>query len=83
MPYLVSGLAAAAGVVVLVALLARLAGSIHQAAAVVALSRAHVADRAGLLTARIAALRVQLAQRRGPRRVASNSHQTEAEGSPP
>ncbi len=63
MPYLISALAAAGGVV-LVALLVRLAGSTRGLARTVRASRARLADRSGLLTARIAALRVELAQRR-------------------
>ena len=64
MPYLISALAAAAGVVVLIALLVRLAGSTRGLARTTRTSGARLADRRGLLTARIAALRVELAQRR-------------------
>jgi hypothetical protein len=71
-PYLVSGLAAAVGVVVLAALLVRLAGCARRAAEAAALTRAHITDRASLLTARVAALRVQVDQRRRPRKVESS-----------
>lgn len=64
MPYLISALAAAVGVVVLIALLVRLAGPTRELARTARASGARLADRRGLLTARIAALRVQLAQRR-------------------
>jgi hypothetical protein len=63
-PYLISVLAAAAGVVVLLTLLVLLAGSARQLAGTVHRGRAHWADRTGLLAARIAALRVQLDRRR-------------------
>ncbi len=62
--YLISGLLAAAAVVVLVMLLLRLAGPARRLAGTVQCSRAHLADRTGLLTARIAALRVALDRRR-------------------
>jgi hypothetical protein len=64
LPYLISVLAAAAGVVALLTLLVRLAGSARQLAGTVRRGRAHWAERTGLLTARIAALRVQLDRRR-------------------
>ena len=70
MPYLIGALAAA-GVVVLIALLVRLAGSARGLARTARASRARLADRCGLLTARIAALRVELARRR--RRTAETS----------
>jgi hypothetical protein len=63
-PYLISVLAAAAGIVVLLTLLLRLAGSARQLTGTVHRGRAHWADRTGLLVARIAALRVQLDRRR-------------------
>ncbi|MBV9164066.1 MAG: hypothetical protein JO309_07965 [Pseudonocardiales bacterium] len=64
MPYLISVLAAAAGVVVLLTLLTRLAGPARRLAGTVHRSRAHWVDRTGLLAARTAALRVQLDRRR-------------------
>jgi hypothetical protein len=69
-PYLISALAAA-GVIVLIALLVRLAGSTRGLARVARASRARLADRRGLLIARTAALRVELARRR--RRTAETS----------
>jgi hypothetical protein len=63
-PYLISVLVAAAGVVVLLTLLMRLAGPARRLAGTVYLNREHLADRTGLLAARIAALRVQLDRRR-------------------
>ncbi len=66
MPYLISALAAVGGVV-LVALLVRLVGSTRGLARTARASRARLADRSGLLIARIAALRVELARRRRPR----------------
>jgi len=62
--YLISALAAAAGVVVLIALLVRLAGPTRELARIARASGARLADRSGLLTVRIAALRAELAQRR-------------------
>jgi hypothetical protein len=63
-PYLISMLAAAAGVVVLLTLLVRLAGPVRRLAATVHLSRAHFADRTDLLAARVAALQAALDRRR-------------------
>jgi hypothetical protein len=62
--YLLSVLAVATSGVVLLTLLARLAGPARRLAGTVQLSRAHVADHTGLLAARIAALRVALGRRR-------------------
>jgi membrane protein implicated in regulation of membrane protease activity len=62
--YLISGALAAACVVVLCMMLRRLAGPVRQLAATTQRSRADLADRAGLLTARVAALRVALDRRR-------------------
>jgi hypothetical protein len=62
-PYLISVLAVAAGVMVLLTLLVRLAGSARRLAGAVHRSRAHVADRTGPLAARIAALQGQLGVR--------------------
>ena len=59
MPYLICVLAVAAGVMVLLTLLVRLAGPTRRLAETMHRSRAHVADRTGLLAARIAALRAQ------------------------
>jgi hypothetical protein len=63
-PYLISALVAAAGAVVLLMLLTRLLGSARRLAGTARTSRAGFADRSGALTARIAALRVELARRR-------------------
>jgi hypothetical protein len=62
--YLISGALAAACVVVLFIMLRRLAGPARRLAEAVQRSRAHLADRTGLLAARIAALRVALDRRR-------------------
>ncbi|MGH4009773.1 MAG: bacteriophage holin [Pseudonocardiaceae bacterium] len=67
MSYLISALAAAAAVVVLIALLMRLAGRARGLVRTARASQARLADRSGLLTARIAALRVEIARRRRPR----------------
>jgi HAMP domain-containing protein len=64
-PYLISVLAAVAGIVVLLTLSARLAGPTRRLVETLHRSRAHVADRTSLLAARIAALRVALDRRRG------------------
>ena len=64
MPYLISALAAAAGAVVLLTLLIRLLGPFRRLAEAVRISRAEFADRSRALTARIAALRAELARRR-------------------
>ncbi|HZD15704.1 MAG TPA: hypothetical protein VE196_11405 [Pseudonocardiaceae bacterium] len=64
MAYLISCALAAACVVVLCMMLRRLAGPARQLAATVQHSRAHLADRAGLLTARVTTLRVALDRRR-------------------
>jgi hypothetical protein len=58
--YVISMLAAAAGVVVVLTLMVRLAGPTRRLAGTVHRSRAHFADQVGLLAARIAALRVSL-----------------------
>ncbi|MDQ3764960.1 MAG: hypothetical protein M3460_26645 [Actinomycetota bacterium] len=63
-PYLISVLAAAAGVVVLLVLLLGLAGPMRRLARTVRRSRTQFADRTSLLAARIAALRVELSRRR-------------------
>ncbi|MGH3574099.1 MAG: bacteriophage holin [Pseudonocardiaceae bacterium] len=68
MVYLISGALAAACVAVLFMMLRRLAGPARQLATTVQSSRAHLADRTGLLAARIAALRVALDRRRRSRR---------------
>ncbi|MGB8996710.1 MAG: bacteriophage holin [Pseudonocardiaceae bacterium] len=64
MPYLISALLAAAGVVVLFRSLLRVAGPARRLAGAVQRSRADLADRTGLLATRVAALRVVLDQRR-------------------
>lgn len=64
MSYLISALAAAAGVVMLIVLLIRLAGPTRGLVRTARASQARLVDRSGLLTARFAALRVELAQRR-------------------
>jgi hypothetical protein len=61
--YLISALTAAASGVVLLALLVRLVGPIRRLAGTARTSRAGLADRSGLLAARIVALRVELDRR--------------------
>jgi hypothetical protein len=63
-PYLVSALAVAAGVVVLLTVVVRLGGPARRLADTARHSRAHFADRIGALAARIAALRVAVNRRR-------------------
>ncbi|MFN2479093.1 MAG: hypothetical protein ABR615_07970 [Pseudonocardiaceae bacterium] len=63
MAYLISGALAAACVVVLLMMLRALVAPARRLAATVQLSRTHLADRIGLLTARVAALRVALERR--------------------
>ena len=64
MPYLISVLAVAVGVVVLLTVLVRLGGPARRLADTARYSRAHFADRTGALAARIAALRVAVNRRR-------------------
>lgn len=64
MPYLISALEVAAGVVVLLTVLVRLGGPLRRLAETARQSRAHFADRTGALAARIAALRIAVNQRR-------------------
>lgn len=66
-PYLVSVLMAAVGGGVLLVLLVRLVGPARRLVGAARTSRAGLADRSGLLAARIAALRVEL-ERRGRHR---------------
>ncbi len=61
---MISALVAGAGVVVLLTLLMRLIGPARRLAGTARISRAGLVERSGPLTARIAALRVKLAQRR-------------------
>ena len=63
-PYLISVLAVAGGVVVLLTALVRLGGPLRRLADTARQSRAHFADRTGALAARIAALRVAVNRRR-------------------
>ncbi|HZE00871.1 MAG TPA: hypothetical protein VE155_03775 [Pseudonocardiaceae bacterium] len=67
MVYLISGALAAASVVVLSMILRALVAPARRLAATVQCSRAHLADRTGLLIARVAALRVALERRRRQR----------------
>jgi hypothetical protein len=62
--YLISIALAAACVVALFLMLLRIAGPARQLAETAQRSRAHLADRTGLLAARVAALRVALDRRR-------------------
>ena len=62
-PYLISALTAAASGVVLLALLVRLVGPARRLSGTARTSRAGLADRSGLLTARIMALRTELDRR--------------------
>jgi hypothetical protein len=63
-PYLISVLAVAAGVVVLLTVLVRLSGPARRLADTARYSRAHFADRTGALGTRIAALRIAVNRRR-------------------
>jgi hypothetical protein len=63
-PYLISLLAVVLATVALLAVLAQLRGPTRRLSEAARLSRAHFADRTGALTARVAALRVALNQRR-------------------
>lgn len=71
MPYLVSLLIVVAAVAVLGVLLVRLGAPARRLSGTARLCRAYLADRIGLLTARIAGLKVELARRRRPRHVGS------------
>lgn len=64
MPYVVSLLIIFAATVALVVLVLRLAGPVRRLTLTALLCRAHIADHIGLLTARIAGLKVELARRR-------------------
>lgn len=64
MPYLISMLAGAGGVVVLLMVLVRLGRVARRLSDTVFLSRAQFVDRTTVLAARIAALRVALSERR-------------------
>lgn len=66
MPYLVSLVIVAAAVVVLLILLVRLGRPARRLTGTARLCRAYLADRTGLLSARIAGLKVALHRRRGP-----------------
>lgn len=72
MPYLISVLAVAAGVVMLLPVLMRLSGSVHRLVETVRESRAQVAERTSALAARVAELRVAVHQRR--HRAGDGSH---------
>jgi ABC-type lipoprotein release transport system permease subunit len=71
-PYLISVVAVAAGVVVLLTVLVRLSGSARRLAATVSESRAHVAPRTRALAMRIAELRIAVNRRL--HRTRSGSH---------
>ncbi|HEV7827476.1 MAG TPA: hypothetical protein VGP04_01240 [Pseudonocardiaceae bacterium] len=64
MPYLISLLAVVLATVALLTVLARLRSTTRRLSEAARLTRAHFADRAGALTARVAALRVALNRRR-------------------
>ncbi|MGH3671402.1 MAG: hypothetical protein ACRDSH_12320 [Pseudonocardiaceae bacterium] len=70
MPYLISALIAAAGAVVLLTVLVRLAGTARRLSSTVHGFRTHLADRTTLLNGRIATLRVELNRRRAGSRSA-------------
>ncbi len=72
MVYLISVLAVAVGVMALCTVLVTLRGRARRLSDMVHRSRTHLAQRTGTLTARIAALRVALTQRR--RRNGGGSH---------
>lgn len=67
MAYLISVLAAAVAAVVLLMLLTRLLGPARRLSGAARISRAGFTDRSRALSARIAALRVEVARRRRPR----------------
>ncbi|HKR49041.1 MAG TPA: hypothetical protein VJT72_05560 [Pseudonocardiaceae bacterium] len=67
MPYLISTLVTGASAVVLLTLLMWVIGPVRRLAGTIHSSRTRLADRYDLLATQIAALRVQLAQRRHPR----------------
>jgi hypothetical protein len=73
MPYLISVLVAAAGVVVLCTLMMRLTGPVRRLAGTARISRAGFAERSGPLAVRIAALWVELARRRHRRNAKASS----------
>jgi len=75
-PYLISVLAVAVGVVVLLAVVVRLGGPARRLADTARQSRAHFADRTGALAARIAALRIAVNRRR--HRNGDRSHPAQA-----
>jgi hypothetical protein len=77
MVYLISMLASAAGVVVMLTLLLRLAVPVHRLAGTVRMGRTRFANRTALLAARITALRVELDRRRRHRN-SERSHATPA-----
>ena len=64
MPFLISMLAVAAGVVVVLTVLLKLRGRVRRLSDTVRRRRDHLAHRAALLAARITELRVALNQRR-------------------
>ncbi|MFN2494530.1 MAG: hypothetical protein ABR608_01280 [Pseudonocardiaceae bacterium] len=70
MPYLISLLAVAAATMALLILLARLSEPARRLTGTARLCRAYLADRIGMLTARIAELKVEL-NRRGHRHTES------------
>lgn len=72
-PYLISLLTVAAAIVVLLVLLVRLGGSARRLAGTARLHRAYLADRSGLLSARVAGLRMELDRRRRPHPVRRSS----------
>lgn len=63
-PYLISLLTVLAATVVLLVMLARLGGPARRLTGTARLCRAYLADRLGLLRARIAGLKVELNRRR-------------------
>jgi hypothetical protein len=63
-PYLISVVAGAVGIMVLVTVMVRLVGPVRRLADTARQSRAHLTDRTGALAVRIAALRVAISQRR-------------------
>lgn len=72
MPYLVSLLTVATAVVVLLVLLVRLRRPARRLTGTARACRAYLADRIGLLSARVAGLKVALRRRRRSRNVESS-----------
>ncbi|MGH3928639.1 MAG: bacteriophage holin [Pseudonocardiaceae bacterium] len=78
MPYLISLLAVVAAVGVLLILLVRLGRPARRMVGTARACRAYLADRIGLLSARVAGVKVALHRRRHPRSVSGSGGPTAA-----